>query len=86
MTLNATTGPSLTQNKVKSTGETTNAFGWQTGLNYAWNFAEAASLTEEILVNYTADNATNYQAKTALSTQLYDNLILQLFIFIVKDL
>lgn len=78
MTLNATTGPSLTQNKVKSTGEATNAFGWQTGLNYAWNFADASSLTEEILVNYTADNATNYQAKTALSTQLYDNLILQL--------
>jgi len=78
MTLNVTTGPSLTQNKVKSTGETSNAFGWQAGVNYAWNFADAASLTEEILVNYTANDATNYQSKAALSMQLYENLILQL--------
>ena len=78
MTLNATTGPSLMQSKVKSTTETVSAFGWQTGVNYVWNFTDSASLTEEFLVNYTADDATSYQSKAALSMQLYENLILQL--------
>ncbi|WP_119343953.1 DUF481 domain-containing protein [Facilibium subflavum] len=77
MTLSVSTGPSLTQQKVKQTGEFSNAVGWQSGLDYVWNFTDSSSFKQSFLVNYAGDNGTTYQSNSSLSTQLYKNLALQ---------
>ena len=78
MSLNTTLGPSLTQSKVKDTGETANALGMQSTLNYVWNFTDTSSFKQSFLVNYTPQDATTYQTNSTLSTEIYKNLILQL--------
>ncbi|WP_151193239.1 YdiY family protein [Cysteiniphilum sp. JM-1] len=78
MSLTSSIGPSLTQQKVKDTGEFSNAPGAQGGLDYVWNFTDTSSFKQSILVNWTADDATTYQTNSTLSTEIYKNLILQL--------
>ncbi|WP_119327841.1 DUF481 domain-containing protein [Cysteiniphilum halobium] len=78
MSLTSSIGPSLTQQKVKDTGEFSNALGAQGGLDYVWNFTDSSSFKQSILVNWTADDATTYQTNSTLSTEIYKNLILQL--------
>ncbi|MBK2125777.1 DUF481 domain-containing protein [Fangia hongkongensis] len=78
MTLSVLTGPSLTQQQVQNSGEFTNSFGWQSGLDYVWNFTDSSSLKQSIIVNYTGSNGTTYTSNSTLSTQLYKNLSLQL--------
>ncbi|WP_395946692.1 YdiY family protein [Caedibacter taeniospiralis] len=78
MSLSATVGPSLTQQKVKDTGEFSNALGAQGGIDYVWNFTDFSSFKQSILANWTADNATNYQTNSTLSMEIYKNLIVQL--------
>ncbi|WP_192482785.1 MULTISPECIES: YdiY family protein [Cysteiniphilum] len=78
MSLNTTLGPSLTQSKVKDTGETSNAVGVQSTLNYVWNFSDTSNFKQSFLVNYTPQDATTYQTNSTLSTEIYKNLILQL--------
>lgn len=78
MNLSATTGPSLTQQKVQSSGEFSNAFGWQSGLDYVWNFTDSSSFKQSFLFNYTGSEGTTYQSNTSLSTKIYQNLTLQL--------
>ena len=78
MTLSGTVGPSLTQQKIKDTGETSNAPGAQGGLDYVWNFTDNSSFKQSILANWTANDSTTYQSNSTLSTEIYKNLILQL--------
>ncbi len=78
MSLNTTLGPSLTQSKIKESGEFANALGAQNTINYVWNFTDASSFKQNFLVNWTASDATTYQTNSTLSTELYENLILQL--------
>ncbi|MFZ9035229.1 MAG: DUF481 domain-containing protein [Francisellaceae bacterium] len=78
MTLDATFGPSLQQQKVSDSGEFSNAFGAQSGLTYNWNITDYASFSQSLLINYTPNDATTYETNTSLSSQIYDNFVLQL--------
>ncbi|API85865.1 DUF481 domain-containing protein [Francisella uliginis] len=85
MSLNLTAGPSLTQNKLASTGQFSNGVGAQSGLQYVWNFTENSSFKEDFIVNYSYQNNNTinpnvfiYQSNSILSAKLYKNLSLQL--------
>lgn len=84
MSLNITAGPSLTQNKLASTGQFSNGIGAQSGLQYVWNFTDKSSFREEFIVNYSyQNNKVNpnvfiYQNNSILSANIYKNLSLQL--------
>lgn len=85
MSLNITAGPSLTQNKLASTGcQFSSGIGAQSGLQYVWNFTEKTSFREEFIVNYSyQNNKVNpnvfiYQNNSILSTNIYKDLSLQL--------
>ncbi|ASG68945.1 hypothetical protein fh0823_23710 [Francisella halioticida] len=85
MSLNLTAGPSLTQNELISTGQFSNGFGGQSGLQYVWNFTKDSSFREDFIVNYAYqdNNTVNpnvfiYQSNAILSVKLYKNLSLQL--------
>ncbi|MED7788052.1 DUF481 domain-containing protein [Francisella sp. 19X1-34] len=85
MSLNLTAGPSLTQNQLNSTGEFTNGFGAQSGLQYVWNFTKKSSFKEEFIANYSYQNNNKvnpnvfiYQSNAILSASIYKNLSLQL--------
>jgi putative salt-induced outer membrane protein YdiY len=85
MSLNVTAGPSLTQSQLNSTGQFTNGFGAQSGVQYIWNFTKDSSFKEDFIVNYAYQNNNTgnpnvfiYQSNTILSAKLYKNLSLQL--------
>ncbi|QIW09165.1 DUF481 domain-containing protein [Francisella sp. LA112445] len=85
MSLNVTAGPSLTQSQLNSTGQFTNGFGAQSGVQYVWNFTKDSSFKEDFIVNYAYQNNNTvnpnvfiYQSNTILSAKLYKNLSLQL--------
>lgn len=85
MSLNITTGPSLTQNKLASTGcQFSSGIGAQSSLQYVWNFTEKTSFREEFIVNYSyQNNKVNpnvfiYQNNSILSANIYKDLSLQL--------
>ena len=82
MSLNITAGPSLTQNKLASTGQFSSGIGAQSGLQYIWNFTEKTSFREDFIVNYSyQNNKVNpnvfiYQNNSILSANIYKNLSL----------
>lgn len=84
MSLNITAGPSLTQNKLASTGQFSSGIGAQSGLQYVWNFTEKTSFREEFIVNYSYQknkvnpNVFIYQNSSILSANIYKDLSLQL--------
>lgn len=78
MSLIVTIGPSLKQQKIKDTGEFSNALGTEGGLEYVWNFTDTSNFTQNFLVNWTANDTTTYESNSILSTEIYKNLILQL--------
>ena len=78
MSFDTTIGRSLTQQKIKEIGKSSNALGAQVGLDYLWNFTKMSSFKQSFLVNWAANNATTYQANSTLVTEMYRNLTLQL--------
>ena len=78
MELNNTLGPSLTQQKIRDSGQSSNAVGAQYQLNYLLNISQTSSFNQKIIVNFTGQDATKYQTISTLALELYNDFILQL--------
>ena len=77
MTLAVQFGPGMQQLKAQDTGRSENVLTGNFGANYAWNFSEKSTFTEDLNMVASKQTVLN-TSKTALTTNIADNFDLQL--------